>query len=121
MKVLIIGISVPLVVLTIFAVAIGVFVRLRLNGKKLNVKKNMASQKKQNDLQIEKTLSRRVSLKAIMNGNINLPLVDEFDNLTTYDDSIGQRFTTAQGKRYNKVGCFNRIQTTYRLIIIELQ
>ena len=79
MKVLIVGISVPLVVLTFCAIAIGIFILYRFNGKKLHVEKNDDSQKNKNRLPIEKTLNRRVSFKAIMTGNVTLPLVDEFE------------------------------------------
>jgi protein tyrosine phosphatase len=48
-----------------------------------------------------------VPLSAIVDGNVKLPPEEEFDKLVNYEDTLGQRITTAQGLRYNKIGMLN--------------
>ena len=51
--------------------------------------------------------SRRIPMDAMRKGNVKVPSLDEFNNLMTFTDDISNRFTTAQGKRYNKEPAFN--------------
>ena len=55
----------------------------------------------------EKKTSRRISIKDIVNGTFVFPSVQEFEQLATFDDSITNRWTRSQGKRYNKPAGFN--------------
>ena len=56
--------------------------------------------------------SGRISFTDVINGNIDLPNVTEFNDLVSFqDDDLGQRFTRYQGKRFNKLGSLNLIRT----------
>ena len=55
--------------------------------------------------------SKKIPIASIVSGKVSMPSMDEFQKLIQYDGDIGQRFTTAQGMRYNKTGQFNLIPT----------
>ena len=55
--------------------------------------------------------SKRIPIASIVSGKVSMPSMDEFQKLIQYDGELGQRFTTAQGMRYNKTGQFNLIPT----------
>ena len=46
-------------------------------------------------------------MDAMRKGNVKIPSIDEFNKLMKFTDDISNRFTTAQGKRYNKEPSFN--------------
>ena len=45
-----------------------------------------------------------VCIEEIVNGNVRLPPIHEFENLTHFEETLTQRWTRAQGRRYNKNG-----------------
>ena len=53
--------------------------------------------------------SKTLPMVSILAGRAPLPSNDEFKKLTKYEDGLTKRFTTAQGKRYNKTGFLNLI------------
>ena len=53
--------------------------------------------------------SKTVPLASIFTGQAHLPSKDEFEKLLKFQDGFTERFTTSQGKRYNKAGKFNLI------------
>ena len=56
--------------------------------------------------------TRQISFTNVINGSVDLPNVDEFNNLVSFhDDDLGQRLTRYQGKRFNKIGSLNLVQT----------
>ena len=56
--------------------------------------------------------SRLISFTDVINGNICMPNVTEFNDLVSFqDDDIGQRLTRYQGKRFNKLGSLNLVRT----------
>ena len=61
----------------------------------------------------EKTSNvRRVSFTDVINGNVSMPNIAEFDDLVSFqDDDLGQRLTRYQGKRFNKLGSLNLVRT----------
>ena len=89
---------------------------LRIKGKvKVNDGNEAKHQKKrqQKDAKQHKKLepSRRISITSIVNRKVYVPTIDEFNKLIQYDSGLGQRFTTAQGMRYNKIGQLNLVPT----------
>ena len=52
-----------------------------------------------------------VPLRLVLEGTISIPSVDEFNKLLKFEDSLCQRFTVSQGKRYNNTGVFNLVPT----------
>ena len=72
-------------------------------------KKKTKTNKEGVDQEEKPQTSRCVPISSIVKGNVSPHSLDEFENLIRYDDGIGQRFTTAQGVRYNKFGQFNLI------------
>ena len=55
--------------------------------------------------------SGKVPISSITNGTVLLPSIEEYNQLRCYKNDLGQRFTTAQGLRYNKVGMLNLVPT----------
>ena len=53
--------------------------------------------------------SRCMPIQDIVQGQISIPSIEEFDKLISFDGSITQRVTTAQGERYTKKYGFNRV------------
>ena len=60
----------------------------------------------------QKTRNRRISFTDVVNGNVEQPTVQEFNNLVSFeDDDLGQRLTRFQGERFNKIGQLNLVKT----------
>ena len=60
----------------------------------------------------ETSKSRRISFTDVINGNVDMPNVTEFNDLVSFqDDDLGQRLTRYQGKRFNKLGSLNLVRT----------
>ena len=53
--------------------------------------------------------TKSVPLMLIMKGNVPPPPIEEFEKLRCYDNDLGQRFTIAQGLRYNREECLNLV------------
>ena len=89
---------------TVIATGLAIFfcIRKRQNNKDAEVAKETMP------LTEIKSTSRDIPLSAISNGNVAQPSEEEFKKLVSFEDNISQRFTTAQGERYNKSGGFNR-------------
>ena len=59
-----------------------------------------------------KTKNRRISFTDVVNGNVEQPSVQEFNNLVSFeDDDLSQRLTRFQGQRFNKIGQLNLVKT----------
>ena len=85
-------------------IIMGVFIRRRLKENKKEKEKDVTSDKIPQN-------ARQVPFSSIIKGNVAPPTHDEFKKLLEYDGGLGQRFTTAQGTRYNKIGQLNLIPT----------
>ena len=60
----------------------------------------------------KKTKNRRISFTDVVNGNVEQPSVQEFNNLVSFeDDDLSQRLTRFQGQRFNKIGQLNLVKT----------
>ena len=92
------------IIFAIMAALAGVFLHRRFKVKKEESKKDLKQVK-------NSQTSRHVPISSIINGNVPQPSLEEFDNLIRYDGGISQRFTTAQGLRYNKSGQLNLVTT----------
>lgn len=105
-----IGVLVALIILVGFCTYVMMIKRKsncdQYTGEK-DVNKNGQRKNIKNDKKPQPT--RRIPLKSIFEGNVLIPCLDEFNNLMKYDGGIGQRYTTAQGVRYNKIGKLNLI------------
>ena len=60
----------------------------------------------------QKTKNHRISFTDVVNGNVEQPSVQEFNNLVSFeDDDLSQRLTRFQGQRFNKIGQHNLVKT----------
>ena len=112
---IIIGATVVILLAVGFAILAYVFIpRIKRNYKSSDDNEEMPRKKsKQTDARKQERLgtSKRIPIASIVSGKVSMPSMDEFQKLIQYDGEIGQRFTTAQGMRYNKTGQFNLIPT----------
>ena len=97
----ILGALLLLLILMIFA---GIVIRRRLKENKKEKEKDVTPDKIPQN-------TRQVPFSSVIKGNVEPPTHDDFKKLLQYDGGLGQRFTTAQGTRYNKIGQLNLIPT----------
>ena len=50
-----------------------------------------------------------IPLTSIVSGKVSLPSLEEFESLICYQNDLGQKYTNAQGQRYNKIGGLNLV------------
>ena len=103
---LILGIALSLAVIATITAVVIVCIKRKKQETQTAVTK--AKDKK---LRSEGTFKKPVPLSSIIKGNVPSPSLDEFEKLTSYDDGLGQRFTTAQGQRYNRSLGLNLVPT----------
>ena len=48
-----------------------------------------------------------VPLTSVVEGNVTLPTIEDFERLAQHHEKLEVRVTTYQGQRYTKKGCFN--------------
>ena len=101
----VIGILINVVTILI-AAALGVYCWAKNRRNQSNVSKAPNNSVASNNNSIS---SKTVPMASILTGQAPLPSNDEFDKLTKYHDGFTDRFTTSQGKRYNKDGNLNLI------------
>ena len=81
----------------------------RIKKNKIEENKNMEGIDGSKSSQRKYTSTKYLPLSSILNGNVVIPSIKEFEELINYEDGIRQSFSTFHGEKYNTEDGYNLV------------